>query len=150
LPDPPQIFTGLLPEFLKELEWPELLYLSDLARATTNERRYLSLGDALRKLQWARLSAVECGEFERMTEEELSSVGTALLYEPIGQLRHQKARCDFVAHCKASLDALTVFLVQRLDIPLRGGGRDLRRQDCRDKISAADTVIGLELRTLNH
>jgi hypothetical protein len=85
-----------------------------------------------------------------MTEEELSSVGNALLYEPIGQLRHQKALCDFVSHSKASLDALTVFIVERLDLQLSGGDRDLRKQHCRNVVSGADTVIGLELGTLNH
>jgi hypothetical protein len=144
------IFTHLLPQFLPELDWDELPYLSDLARAAHRESSYEALRDAIRKIQWAKFAGSEAIEFERLTENELGTLGVgALLNEPFGQLRHQKALLDFVFHAKAALDSLTVFLVERFGLALTGGDRDLRRPRCRKLIIDADEAIGAEIQRLS-
>jgi hypothetical protein len=145
----PHIFTGVAFEVVPEVNYADLCYLSQIAKAKGHGRRYRSLVEALRKIQWAKLAGLEALAIEREIEKEIDRSGEdVLLQEPVGQVQHAKATFDFAAHAKAALDSIAVFLTDYFAVDARGGDRDFRRAAFREKIQRSDNVIGQHIASL--
>jgi len=55
----PHIFFEVALEVLPELDYDDLVYLSQLVRAQQREPVYSPLVDAVRKVQWMKLSSMD-------------------------------------------------------------------------------------------
>lgn len=142
----PHIFRGVLFEVIPEIDYGELCYLSEIARAKNEVPRYRHLEEALRKIQWAKLACLEAIGIEERIEAEMNRGGS--VQGMSGQVQHAKAMFDFVAHAKAALDSVAVFLNDYLRVGDRGGARDFRRPEFCDKITKQDSEIGKHITSL--
>ncbi len=146
----PHIFVEVVFQILPEIDYGDLCYLSQIARSREDTAKYRSLVDALRKIQWAKLAALEATSVEGQIQRELEEAGSnVLVQEPVGQVRHAKALFDFVAHAKAATDSIAVFLTDYLPIEAKGGDRDFRKATFRDKVIKSDPVVGQEISSLS-
>lgn len=141
----PHFFTEVAFPALQELNIQELVYLSQIVKARHREQKYLALRDVLRKIQWAKLAALEATGIEKEIAAQMEP--GIVTFDPIGQARHAKAVMECVTHCKAALDSLAVFLAALLALPDKGGQCDLRRHRFREKIEHADPTIGAAIRS---
>ncbi len=145
----PHIFTGIAFEVIPEVDYADLCYLSEIVKGKSDEKRYRSLVEALRKIQWAKQAGVQAITLETDIGLDVQEVGEdVLLYEPVGQVEHAKAMFDFVAHAKAALDSLAVFLTDYFHLAAHGGDRDFRRSAFREKVREADDAIGGHIASL--
>lgn len=145
----PHMFTEIVFQLVPEVDYRQLCHLSQIAEAKQEKERYRSLVDALRKMQWARLAGLEAAAAEQELEKDIERVGQGgLVVESIGQVQHAKALFDFVAHAKAALDSLAVFLTAYFSIDAAGSRRDFRRTDFRKKVGEADAALGAKLQSL--
>jgi hypothetical protein len=123
LPDQlPHIFFEIAFELLPEVSYDDLVYLSGLVRSQHREQVYSSLVDAIRKVQWAKISAIDAAANDAVLTAQYDGSDDTILNDVAGQIRHAKALLELVSHGKAALDSLAVFLNDVLNLGLSGGG----------------------------
>ena len=59
------IFTEIIPKLIPEVDTRNLVRLGSIARKMNRTRAYEPLTDALRKIQWVKLTAIEALSIER-------------------------------------------------------------------------------------
>jgi hypothetical protein len=106
----PHFLTEVAFDLLPEVIYDDIVYLSQIVKAKGTQREYDGLRDALRKIQWAKLAALEAIEIERDIAAQMKP-GT-VPFVPVGQARHAKAMMECITHSKAALDSMAVFLSQ--------------------------------------
>jgi hypothetical protein len=140
LPDHfPHIFFEIAFELLPEIDYDNIVYLSTVAKARNRESIYSALVDALRKIQWAKLSALDAITVDHVLAREYED--DTAFHDPIGQIRHAKSLLEFIAQGKAALDSLAVFLDALLVLNFKGGQRDFRHSSFRSRLISSDAVI---------
>jgi hypothetical protein len=82
-----------------------------------------------------------------IVEKRISDQATVdvVPFDPIGQVQHMKALFDFVAHSKAAVDSLAVFLNDLFNLRQTGGNRDFRRKSFYRQVCTADVVLAQHL-----
>lgn len=142
----PHIFTEVIFQLMPEVDYNDLVYLSQLLKINEREEIYKSLIDALRKMQWTKLSGMEAITMEKDIVEQMKE--GVLVFNPVGQVKHAKAVFELIVHTKAALDSIAVFLTELLSIPAKGGQRDLKHKNFREQIIQKDAVIGQGIKSL--
>ena len=142
----PHIFVDIAWDMLPEMPYKDLVYLSQLVMQSGREKLYEPLVDCLRKIQWAKLAGLEAIIIERRIVEQAGP--QVIPFDPVGQVQHMKALFDFVAHGKASLDSLAVFLNELLGLDRRGGNRDFRKANFFQAVCDSDNIIGQHIKAL--
>ncbi len=137
----PHIFYEIAFELLPEVSYDDLVYLSLLVRSQHRERAYSSLVDAVRKVQWAKLSAIDAAAIDAVLAAQYDGTET-VLNDVAGQIRHAKALLELISHGKAALDSLAVFLSSVLNLGFSGGQCDLRHDVFKKKLQSADASLG--------
>jgi hypothetical protein len=137
----PHIFFEVVFEVLPELSYDELVYLSQLARDQQREPVYSSLVDAVRKVQWMKLSAMDATFIDGVLVGQYDASDDVILNDPVGQIRHAKALLELVSHGKAALDSLAVFLNDLMGLGYSGGDRDLRREAFKKKLGSSHASL---------
>lgn len=136
----PHMFTEVVFQLIPEINYDDLVYLSQLVKLNRREKLYSPLADTLRKIQWAKLASIEAITLEKeavkMTEDKV------IVFWPVGQAQYAKAICDFIFHTKSSLDSMAVFLTEFLSIIASGGKRDFKLKKFREQVMERDAVIG--------
>jgi hypothetical protein len=134
------IFTEVIPKLTPEIEETDLIRLGSIARKNNRTNFYEPLTDALRKIQWVKLMALEAISIEEEIKEAMKP-GT-LIYYPFGQLKHALAVTDTLIHTKSALDSIAVFLSDFLNLKTRGSERDFKKTEFRAEISSKDSTLG--------
>lgn len=142
----PHIFTEVVFQLIPEVNYNNLVYLSQLLKINNRKGIYRPLTDALRKIQWTKLAGMEAIEIEKGIVEQVEE--GVIAFSPVGQAQHAKAVFEFIIHTKSALDSLAVFLTELLSIPARGGWRDFKHEKFREQIIQRDTVIGRHVKFL--
>ncbi|PPD58753.1 hypothetical protein JP09_002455 [Dehalogenimonas etheniformans] len=140
------IFNDVSFEVLPEISYENLVHLSHLVDQMGRAELYFPLVDCLRKIQWAKLAGIESIRIEKSIAERATQ--DTVPFDPIGQIQHMKALFDFVAHAKASLDALAVFLNDLLRLGQKGPSRDFKWLSFRQNVGEHDLTIGKHLSEL--
>ena len=96
----PHFFTEVAFHVLPEVNMQEIIYLSQIVTSKGGTQRYSALRDALRKIQWAKLAALEAIQIEKEISGQMLP-GT-IAFDPVGQARHAKAIMESVTHTKGS------------------------------------------------
>jgi hypothetical protein len=147
LPDQfPHIFVDIAWPIIPEAPYGDLVYLSQLVKQAGREKAYEPLVDCLRKIQWAKLAGQEAIFIESRIAEQVAP--ETIIFDPVGQVQHQKSLFDFIANGKASLDSLAVFLNCFLNLGKGGGDRDFRKVSFCQAVFNCDNVIGIHIKTL--
>ena len=63
----PHIFTEVVFQLIPEVDYNDLVYLSQLLKINKREEIYRPLTDALRKIQWTKLASTEAVAIENET-----------------------------------------------------------------------------------
>ncbi|MFH1638757.1 MAG: hypothetical protein ABIB93_00320 [Chloroflexota bacterium] len=142
----PHIFAEVVFQLIPEVNYENLVRISQLLKINQNMENYSSLTYALRKIQWAKLSALEAIEVEQDIAEQKEGGNIAI--NPICQAQHAKSLYEFVLHIKAALDLLAVFLAGLLSLSTEESGCDLKYKEFRDGVAAKDIEIGQYLKSL--
>jgi hypothetical protein len=151
LPDQfPHIFFEVALQVLPELNYDDLVYLSLLVRAQQREPLYSSLVDAVRKVQWMKLSSIDATTIDAVIVAQYDGSPSVVLNDPVGQIRHAKALLELISHGKAALDSLAVFLNDLLALGYGGGERDFRRNTFRTKLASSHDSLDSFLRAESH
>jgi hypothetical protein len=144
----PHFFTEVVFQFIPDVNYEQIVYLSKIAKAKGKVSQYDPLRDALRKIQWANLAGFEATAVEKEIANEMQ--GREIAYFPSGMARHAKAMIECVTHTKAALDSIAVFLTEFLHLPATGGQRDLRHKSFRTKLANKDTALGDYIKSIEH
>jgi hypothetical protein len=138
----PHIFFHVALEALPEVNYDDLVYLSQLVRAQHREGSYVALVDAVRKIQWMKLSIMDAIAIDATLAAQFTGDPDVILNDPVGQIRHAKAVLEFISHGKAALDSLAVFVNDLLKLGFNGGERDVRRRPFKTKLASSDPSLG--------
>jgi hypothetical protein len=142
LPDHfPHLFFEIALEVVPEINYDELVYLSQLVKTRQRESVYSSLVDAVRKYHWAKLSGIEAIVIDGTLVAAYDGADDTLFGDVVGKIRHNKALLELISPCKAALDSLAVFLNDFLNVGASGGERDLRRDAFKNKLRAKDASL---------
>lgn len=142
----PHIFTEVVFQLIPEVDYNDLVYLSQLLKINKREEIYKPLTDALRKIQWTKLAGIEAIDIEKGIVEQVEE--GVIAFSPVGQAQHAKAVFEFIIHTKSALDSMAVFLTELLSIPAKGGQRDFKHKKFREQIVQKDAVIGQYIKSL--
>jgi hypothetical protein len=146
LPDKlPHFFYEIAFELLPELNYDDVVYLSLLAKTQHREAGYSQLVDAVRKTQWAKLSALDALTIDATLTALYEGTDT-VLNDVAGQIRHARALLELISHGKAALDSLAVFLSGVFNLGFSGGQRDFRHDAFKKKLQSADASLGAFLK----
>ena len=116
----PHIFTEVVFQLIPEVNYNDLVYLSQLVKSRRRQSIYRPLIDALRKIQWTKLAGKEAIAFEKDIEKYVGQEQEGIIsFRPLGQVQHAKAIFEFIVNTKSVLDAMAVFLTGLLSIPAR-------------------------------
>lgn len=142
----PHIFTEVIFQLVPEVDYSDLVYLSQLLKIRKREEIYGPLADALRKIQWTKLASMEAIAIEKETVKLVED--EVIAFYPAGQVQYAKAVFDVVILTKSALDSVAVFLTELLSIPATREQRDFKRGSFRKQIIEKDTVIGQNTKSL--
>jgi hypothetical protein len=142
----PHIFFEVALDFLPEIDYDDLVYLSLLVKDQGRERHYSTLVDAVRKLQWMKLSAIDAVGVDVMLFGLYDGADDVLVQDSVGKIRHAKALLDLVSHGKAALDSVAVFLNDLFGLGFSGGQRDFRRSDFKTAVASVHAPLDTFLR----
>jgi hypothetical protein len=140
------IFTEIIPKLIPEVDTRNLVRLGSIARKMNRTRAYEPLTDALRKIQWVKLTAIEALSIE--TEIANATEPGAIVSYPFGQIRHSLAVTDALIHTKSALDSIAVFLADFLKLDAKGANRDFKKPEFREEIYSNDPILGTRLKAL--
>ena len=147
----PHIFTEVVFQLIPEVNYNDLVYLSQLVKSRRQQSIYRPLIDALRKIQWTKLAGLEAIAFEKDIEKYVGQEQEAIIpFRPLGQVQHAKAIFEFIVNIKSVLDAMAVFLTGLLSISAQGGARDFKRRKFCEQVIQRDAVIGQHVMSLEH
>ena len=125
---------------MPDIGYTDLEELSQLAIYNERAHHYAAAREALQKVQWAKISAVQAISVE---QEIIAQYKPGVLsLHLLGQVQHAKALFELVAHAKSALDSLSVCLNDVHGLGIQGGDRDLKWPRFRSKVSHADNVLG--------
>ncbi len=125
---------------MPDVGYADLEELSQRAKYNGRSHHYAAAREALQKVQWAKISAMQAVSVE---EEIIAQYKPGVLsLHPLGQVQHAKALFELVAHAKSALDSLSVCLNDVHGLGIQGGDRDLKWPRFRSKVSIADSVLG--------
>jgi len=148
LPDKfPHIFFEVAFEVLPEVNYDDIIYLSQLVKTGKRETLYVLLVDAVRKIQWKKLSALDASFIDSTLAAQYDGSPDVVLHDPIGQIRHAKALLELVSVGKAALDSLAVFLNDLTGSGYNGGERDFRREGFKKKVAECHPSLEQFLRS---
>ena len=142
----PHIFFEVEFRLLPELNYDDLVYLSLLVRAQHREPVYFPLVDAVRKIQWMKLSSTDAMTIDAVLVAQYDGSADVILNDPVGQIRHAKALLELISQGKAALDSLAVFLNDLLALGYNGGERDFRRNAFKTKLESSHVSLQSFLR----
>ena len=138
----PHIFFEVALQVLPELSYDDLVYLSLLVRDQQREPVYLSSVDAVRKVQWMKLSSMNAIEIDSVLVAQYDPSADVLLQDPVGNTMHAKALLEVVSHGKAAMDSLAGFLNDLMSLGYSGAERDFRRETFRKKLASSHASLG--------
>ena len=149
----PHIFTEVVFQLIPEVNYNDLVYLSQLLKINKREEIYRPLNDTLRKIQWTKLAGVEAIAIEQDIAKDIENgieqeEGVIIYFNPLGQVEHAKAVFEFIVHTKSALDSMAVFLTELLSIPATKGQRDFKHKRFCEQIIQKDAVIGQYTKSL--
>ena len=133
-------FTGVAFDLMPDTSYTDLEELSQLARYNERIHHYAAAREALQKVQWAKISAMQAVSVEQEIIAQYKP-GVLSLHLP-GRVQHAKSLFELVAHAKSALDSLSVCLNDVHGLGIQGGERDLKWPRFRSKVSNADNVLG--------
>jgi hypothetical protein len=140
------IFTEIIPNLIPEVDTRSLVRLGSIVRKMNRTAVYEPLTDALRKIQWVKLAAIEAQSIESEITNAMEP-GVIVSY-PFGQIRHSLAVTDALLHTKSALDSIAVFLADFLRLRAQGGNRDFKKPEFRNEIYSNDLILSTRLKTL--
>jgi hypothetical protein len=140
------IFTEIIPKLIPEVNTRNLVRLGSIVRKMNRARAYEPLTDALRKIQWVKLTAIEALSIE--TDIISAMEPGAIVSYPYGQIRHSLAVTDALLHTKSALDSIAVFLADFLKLRAKGANRDFKKPEFREEVYSNDPVLGMQLKAL--
>jgi len=140
------IFTEIIPNLIPEVDMQSLVRLGSIVRKINRSAVYEPLTDALRKIQWVKLTAIEAQSIESEIANAMEP--SAIVTYPFGQIRHSLAITDALLHTKSALDSIAVFLADFLKLRARGANRDFKKPEFREEIYSNDFVLATRLKTL--
>lgn len=144
----PHIFTEVVFQLIPEIDYNDLVYLSQLLKINKRQEIYRPLTDTLCKIQWTKLASMEAIEIEKGIVEQVEE--GVIAFSPIGQAQHAKAVFEFIVHTKSALDSMAVFLTELLSLPAEGGERDFKHKKFCEQVIQRDAVIGQHIKPLEH
>jgi len=145
----PHIFFEIAMEVVPEINYEDLVYLSQLVKIRHRESVYSPLVDAVRKYHWAKLSGSDAIMIDTVLIAEYDGADDTMFGDAVGKVRHNKALLELISHCKAALDSLAVFLNDILGLGFKGGQRDLRRDSFKQKLASTDATLNAFLHAEN-
>lgn len=140
------IFTEIIPKLIPEVDTRSLVRLGSIVRKMNRTKVYEPLTDALRKIQWVKLMAIEALSIESDIANAMEP--EAIVTYPFGQIRHALAVTDALLHTKSALDSIAVFLADFLELRAKGGHRDFKIPEFRTEIYSNDPILATRLKTL--
>jgi hypothetical protein len=140
------IFTEIIPKLIPEVDTRSLVRLGSIVRKMNRTKVYEPLTDALRKIQWIKLTAIEALSVEGDIANAMEP--GAIVSYPFGQIRHSLAVTDALIHTKPALDSIAVFLADLLRLEAKGANRDFKKPEFREEIYSNDLTLGTRLKTL--
>jgi len=149
LPPPPKkiqgiIFTEVVPKLTPEIDPASLIRLGSIVRKKNKVKLYEPLPDALRKIQWIKLMAIEAISIDSdITENKQPNKMSSY---PYGQMRHALSVTGALFHTKSAVDSLAVFLTNFLRLKAQGGDRDFKKSKFRNELYSNDPVLGSRLK----
>lgn len=141
------IFTEIIPDLIPEVDTRSLVRLGSITRKMNRTKFYDPLTDALRKIQWVKLMAIEALSIESDITNAMEPE-TIVTY-PFGQIRHALAVTDALLHTKSALDSIAVFLADFLKLRAKGAQRDFKILEFREEVYSNDPILGTRLKHLD-
>lgn len=138
------IFTEVVPKLTPEINAASLIRLGSIVRKEHHEKLYRPLTDALRKIQWVKLMAIEAISIDNEITNAMEP--NKILSYPYGQMRHALSVSGVLFHTKSAVDSIAVFLTDFLGLKVRESHRDFKRDDFRRELGANDPVLGARLK----
>jgi hypothetical protein len=140
------IFTEVVPQLTPEIETTNLIRLGSIVRRRHREKLYEPLPDALRKIQWVKLLAIEAISIDNEIRNAMEP--NKMVSYPYGQMRHALSVTSALFHTKSAVDSIAVFLTDFLKLKARKGDRDFKKPEFRQKVYAEDSILGARLKEL--
>jgi hypothetical protein len=147
-PFPPEvqgiIFTEVVPQLTPEIETANLIRLGSIVGKIRHEKLYEPLTDALRKIQWVKLMAIEAISIDNEITNAMEP--NKFVSYPYGQMRHAISVTGVLFHTKSAIDSIAVFLTDFLKLKARGGDGDFKKEQFRREVGANDPILGERLK----
>lgn len=134
------IFTEVAPSLIPEVHFKDLVKLGAIVRKKGRNKQYEPLTDSLRKIQWVKLNGSKAVAIEREITSQREP--GKILFAPPLQIEHSLNITDCVIHTKSALDSMAVFLTDSLNLPFKGGDRDLKKPTFRTAVANKDSRLG--------
>lgn len=138
------IFTEVVPKLTPEIDSASLIRLGSIVRKKNKVRLYAPLTDALRKIQWIKLMAIEAISID--SDITANKQPNKMSSYPYGQMRHALSVTGALFHTKSAVDSLAVFLTNFLRLKAQGGHRDFKKPQFRNELYSNDSVLGSRLK----
>jgi hypothetical protein len=140
------IFTEVVPKLTPEINPTALIRLGTIVRKKNKIELYKPLTDALRKIQWVKLMAIEAIAIDTEMSGQMNSDN--LVSYPYGQMRHALSVTGALFHTKSAVDSIAVFLTDLLRLKAQGGQRDFKKQEFRQEVDSSDPILWGRLKSL--
>lgn len=138
------IFTEVVPQLTPEIDTTNLIRLGSIVRKEHHEKLYRPLTDALRKIQWVKLMAIEAISIDSDITNAMEP--NKMMTYPYGQMRHALSVTGVLFHTKSAVDSIAVFLTEFLGLKAQGGDRDFKKDQFRRAIAANDPILDQRLK----
>ena len=138
------IFTEVVPKLTPEIDTADLIRLGSIVRQKNKVKLYGPLPDALRKIQWIKLMAIEAISID--DDITANKQPNKMSSYPYGQMRHALSVTGALFHTKSAVDSLAVFLTDFLRLKAQGGDRDFKKSKFRNELYSNDTVLASRLK----
>ena len=140
------IFTEVVPKLTPEIDPTILIRLGTIVRKKDRIKLYEPLTDALRKIQWVKLMAIEAISID----DDISGhwEPNVMVSYPYGQMRHALSVTGALFHTKSAVDSIAVFLSDFHKLKAQGGHRDFKLGAFREELYSNDSILGERLKGL--
>jgi hypothetical protein len=138
------IFTEVVPKLTPEIDSASLIRLGSIVRHEHKEKLYEPLPDALRKIQWVKLMAIEAISID--DEITANMEPNKIASYPYGQMRHALSVTGALFHTKSAVDSIAVFLTDFLKLTAQKGDRDFKKPKFRAELNTSDPTLGSRLK----
>lgn len=140
------IFTEVVPKLTPEIDPTALIRLGTIVRKKNKITLYKPLTDALRKIQWVKLMAIEAIATDTEISGQMDSDN--LVSYPYGQMRHALSVTGALFHTKSAVDSIAIFLTDLLRLKAQGGQRDFKKPEFRKEVDSNDPILWGRLKGL--